>query len=296
MAVFRRAKRVTDPLDDRVKACLCGEDYRKTGYISSSGSEHDAEGSTFLSNLVDGFLQDDYGPREPEKNSDDSDGEGSGLDPSDSLKDVLLNPTAADDSFREKLLSRVSKAVHEYSASGLRSGRSDLRRAVMASLRDSGYNAGICKTRWESSGTVIGGKYEFVDVVRKSGKGESLGLRYLIEVEFATEFEIARPTVRYSRVVEVLPRIFVGLPEDLKRVVRIVSEEMKRSLKSRDLHLPPWRKSRYMQARWLGPYRRTVGQVQAKGPASFDGEMIAARCRSVGFHAGFVLPAETLTS
>ena len=166
----------------------------------------------------------------------------------------------------------------------------------MASLRDSGYNAGICKTRWESSGRVVGGKYEFVDAVRKSGKGESQGLRYLIEVDFAAEFEIARPTARYSRVVEVLPRIFVGPPEDLKRVVRIVSEEMKRSLRSRDLHLPPWRKSHYMQAKWLGPYRRTVGQVQAKVSASFEGEMIAARCRSVGFHASFVLPSDTLTS
>ncbi|KAJ8648813.1 hypothetical protein MRB53_001836 [Persea americana] len=296
MAVFMRTKRVTDPLDDRVKACLCGEDCRKTGYISSSGSEHKAEDSTFLSDLVDGFLQDDPGSLETEKSSDDSDGEGSGLDPTDSLKDVLLNPTAADDSFREKLLSRVSKAVDEYSGSGLRSDRSALRRAVMASLRDSGYNAGICKTRWESSGRVVGGKYEFVDAVRKSGKGESQGLRYLIEVDFAAEFEIARPTARYSRVVEVLPRIFVGPPEDLKRVVRIVSEEMKRSLRSRDLHLPPWRKSHYMQAKWLGPYRRTVGQVQAKVSASFEGEMIAARCRSVGFHASFVLPSDTLTS
>lgn len=289
MAVFARAKRVTDPLDDRVKACLCGEDYRKTGYVISSGGEHEAEDGAFLSDLIHGFLESDSGTHAPDQ-ADNSDGDGSlsDLDPTDNLKDIL-DPTA-EDRFRTKLLSHVFTAADEFSS--LRSNRPGFLRAVMASLRDSGFNAGTCKTRWEKSNDLVGGSYEFVDVVRSRKENSQ---RYLIEVDFAAEFEIARPTERYLRVVEALPRIYVGRPEDLKRVVRIVSKEMKRSLRRRYLHLPPWRKSRYMQAKWLGPYRRTIGHVPAKSPESYRGERLVVNCRSVGFDPGdgsrVILPA-----
>lgn len=286
MAVFVRAKRVTDPLNDRVRACLCGEDYRKTG-CASSGSEHEAEDSAFLSDLIHGFLEDDAGKQLPE-NREDSDGDESDFDPTATLK-TLLTPRV-EDPFQSKLLSHVSKAADAFS--GLRSDRAAFRRSVMASLRDSGYNAGICKTKWETFGGLTGGNYEFIDVVRSgSGKWQ----RYMIDLDFAAEFEVARPTEQYARLLQVLPRIYIGRTEELKQIVRIIADAAKKSLKSRDLHLPPWRKNRYMQAKWLGPYRRTVTA------ASFspECERFSVKCRSVGFDAGgssrFLFPPATRT-
>lgn len=203
----------------------------------------------------------------------------------------LLNPTV-EYPFQAKLLSHVSKAADAFS--GPRSNRSVFRRAVMTSLRDSGYNAGICKTKWETSGGLKGGSYEFVDVVRSGGG------RYMIDVDFAAEFEVERPTARYARLLQVLPRLYVGRPEELKQIVRIMADEAKKSLRSRDLHLPPWMKNRYMQAKWLGPYRRTVGDAAAVAvPFSPDCERFSVKCRSVGFDAGdgsrFLLPPVSRT-
>ncbi|XP_068664593.1 uncharacterized protein [Aristolochia californica] len=157
-----------------------------------------------------------------------------------------------------------------------------------------GYNAGVCKTKWESSGGLTGGNYEFIDVVRPSGRQGSDWVRYVVDLEFSGEFEIARPTEEFSEVVKVLPRVFVGRSEELKLIVWLVSEAAKRSLKKREMHLPPWRKNRYMQAKWLGQYRRTVNPIASNSkPSSFSAEMdsLAVRCRSVGFFSAQDPPA-----
>ncbi|XP_058103186.1 uncharacterized protein LOC131246794 [Magnolia sinica] len=272
MAVYTRIKRVTDPLDDRVKACICGRDHRTTGY-ASSGSEHEAEDSAFLSDLIHGFLEDDAGAHQPD-DPEDSDGGDPGPEPTEMIKG-LLNPTV-DDPFRLSLKAQVTKALDAFS--GVVSDGSLLRRAVMGFLRDSGYNAGICKTRWESSGGLTGGSYEFIDAVKWDG---ATWQRYLIDVGFAGQFEIARPTERYARLLQALPRVYVGRSEELRQIVRLVSDAARKSIKSRGLHLPPWRKNRYMQAKWLGPYRRTLNPVMGKT----DCDRFAVKSRSVGFNA-----------
>lgn len=286
MAVFVRSKRVTDPLNDRVKACLCGEDYRKNGHVSSSGSEREADDDSAFSNLIGGFFLEEYSENDSSsgphtfESPEDSAVNGPCHDPTDLLRSVL--DPSVNDRFRQKLSSYVSKAAERLAS--LKANRSSFRRALMTWLRDDGYNAGICKTKWESSGGLAGGSYEFIDVVGSSGR------RYVVEVDLAAEFEIARPTEEYGRVQMVLPSVYVGPPEELKRIVRLVSDAARWSLKSRGLHLPPWRKNRYMQAKWLGPHRRSVGQI----PTGIN--RFSVKCRSVGFDAGSgLLPVTTPT-
>ncbi|XP_010247442.1 PREDICTED: uncharacterized protein LOC104590465 [Nelumbo nucifera] len=299
MAVFVRTKRVTDPLNDEVRNCLCGRDHRNTSYVSS-GSEHEGDDSPCLSDLVYGFLEDNAEVRQQEDRSD-SDHDFSGSERTDVIED-LENAMMVDggDSFRLLLVSTVSKAVEMFSC--LRPNKAAFRRQVMVYLRDSGYNAGICKTKWDSSGGVTAGSYEFIDVVRSEGSASQQQQRYFVDVDFAGEFEIARPTAHYEKLLELLPRVYVGRSEQMRRIVRLMCDAAKRSLKSKGLHLPPWRKNRYMQAKWFGPYKRTVNQVPASAafPAGF--EKFAAQCRSVGFDAvsdgtggRFVRPATTRT-
>ncbi|KAK6122191.1 hypothetical protein DH2020_044070 [Rehmannia glutinosa] len=285
MSGYTRMKRVTDPLDDKAKARIVGRDRIGPDYFSS-GSEYSAQAdddvtSSSLSELFFGFNIDETGDSSPETGGD-SDCE---RDPSmcdsisanvDSIKPILQDQR---DAFKNVLTAHVRKAAQMFSCA--RSNKQIVRRNVMAYLRNCGYNAAICKTKWESFGGLTAGNYEFVDVLRSESS-----TRYFVDLDFAAEFEIARPTSSYERLLQQLPRIFVGTSEDLRQILKVLSDAAKRSLKSRGLHLPPWRKHRFMQNKWLGPYRRTSNIF----PASFSSSSPAkqsygVKCRAVGFDA-----------
>ncbi|XP_078433672.1 uncharacterized protein LOC144704962 [Wolffia australiana] len=156
-------------------------------------------------------------------------------------------------------------------------------RAVMGQLREAGYNAGLCKARWEVRGGG-GGSYEYVDVVRDDTRQ-----RYIVEVEFRGQFEIARPTAEYERVAAQLPRVYVERPEELRRLLHLLADAAKQSLQLRELHVPPWRKRHYMQAKWLGPYRRTTNPVSSAAAAAPPPPLVCAagrdvKCRMTGFY------------
>ncbi|KAE9460819.1 hypothetical protein C3L33_07248, partial [Rhododendron williamsianum] len=258
MAGYARAKRVTDPLNDRVKDLIVGKAGSEPVY-ASSGSEHGGEEySPCLSDLIHAFLEDDAGAgggggggQSPGYESD-SERDPSMCDPTDVIED-LVNASIGSPSSRDGV------------------------------SRELGYNAAICKTKWESSGGLTAGNYEFIDVVVQPDPATSQSHRYFIDLDFVAEFEIARPTDRYERLLEKLPGVFIGRGEELKEIVKVMSEAAKRSLKSRGLSLPPWRKNRYMQNKWFGPYRRTVNAIPANSPSVLTG--FAVKCRSVGFDA-----------
>ncbi|KAJ9697473.1 hypothetical protein PVL29_009337 [Vitis rotundifolia] len=271
MAVFVRSKRVTDPLDDRVKARIVGRD---SGRISSDSSSDAGEESPCLSDLVYGFLEDcaEAQTSEMELGSENDDDDSSPFDPTEVVAS-LLYPTANVDRYRTLLLSHVSKAVGSLSCP--RSNKAAIRRNVAAVLRDLGHNAAVCRTKWDGSGGLTAGNYEFIDVLRSEK-------RYIVDLDFAGEFEIARPTDQYKLLIQTLPRVFIGKSEDLKKIVKLTCDAAKRSLKSRGLHLPPWRKNRYMQNKWFGPCRRTATPSPPLAPASTE---FTVKCRSVGFDA-----------
>ncbi|KAG0458070.1 hypothetical protein HPP92_023227 [Vanilla planifolia] len=295
MAVYIRAKRVTDPLDERVLARLRGE---MTGY-ASSGSDHEGEGvvDCSFSSLVHAFLEVGNDGEEDFRGGGDGDGEGSDSDdppgPGVGLKRAdeqgkkvrdLLFPRGETDPLRIQIRSEVEAAATR--AMGTRG--SVLRRAVMARMRERGYNAGICKVRWENGGGLMAGSYEYIDVV-----DEEDDRRYIVDLGFAAEFEIARGTEEYERIVQMLPAVAVAKPEEMKEAVRILAEEARKSLNSKGMSVPPWRKKRYMMAKWLGPYRRTVNPVSAEAGSSEVGGYVM--CRAVGFGtqgiSGVRLPA-----
>ncbi|OMO66158.1 hypothetical protein CCACVL1_21291 [Corchorus capsularis] len=285
MAGFgRRIKRVTDPLDDRVKARLVGVD----GYVSS-GSEHSAtsavgeDDSPCLSELVHSFLEDDHDAAEKTGYNSDSDRVDSHLDINESLE-IIVRSTARSnaDSYRNLLMAHVLKAMEMLSF--FKTDNTVFRRKIMAYLRQVGHNAAICKTKWSSSGGLTGGNYEFIDVVQSVSP--TVQNRYFIDLDFASGFEIARPTTEYSRLLQSLPKVFAGKGEELKKIVKVMSDSAKRSLKSNELTLPPWRKNRYMQNKWFGPYRRTTNQIAASSTSSTHTAIQpvnVVKCRYVGF-------------
>uniref|UniRef100_A0A0D3EXT6 Uncharacterized protein n=1 Tax=Oryza barthii TaxID=65489 RepID=A0A0D3EXT6_9ORYZ len=98
---------------------------------------------------------------------------------------------------------------------------------------------------------------------------------------------VARATAEYAVVVAAVPAsVVVAREEAVGRAVRVAADAARRSLRSHGLHVPPWRKTRYMLAKWLGPYKRsTATSPSAAGampmPAAAAG--MDVKCRAVGF-------------
>ncbi|RVW55588.1 hypothetical protein CK203_102817 [Vitis vinifera] len=164
-------------------------------------------------------------------------------DASDLLKGLIPCASVAE----RNLLADTAKIVEKNKIKP----KDDLTTIVMDGLSALGYDASICKSRWEKSPSYPAGEYEFIDVIVD-------GERLLIDIDFRSEFEIARSTGVYKAILQSLPYIFVGKPDRLQQIVSIVSEAAKQSLKKKGMHFPPWRKSEYMRAKWLSPYTRTT--------------------------------------
>jgi uncharacterized protein (TIGR01615 family) len=102
------------------------------------------------------------------------------------------------------------------------------------------------------------GEYEYIDVVfdGEKSRDEESGDRYIVDLDFQAQFEIARPTLQYEKALESLPTVFVGTRTKLKQVLEIMSNAAKVSLKQNSMHLPPWRTLDYMSAKWFSNFER----------------------------------------
>ncbi|KAG5561290.1 hypothetical protein RHGRI_004351 [Rhododendron griersonianum] len=258
-----RFKRVAEAFDGVSRARLC----------ESSGSEHSPENySLDLSDLVESFFEREG--REEGENGDDNGSEVDSLenetkqgecddheenDQSEwESKELLLRgllfgggDQGDDDQVKESIRAEVERASRVVGDGPERPG---FKRRVMTRLRERGFDAGLCKSKWERNGRVPSGSYEYIDV------NVAGGTSYIIDLSLPGEFTIARPTPKYTSLLQNFPPIFVGKVEDLKQIVRLMSNEIKGSLESVDMHVPPWRRHMYMQAKWFGSYKRTTNE------------------------------------
>uniref|UniRef100_A0A1J3EK76 DUF506 family protein n=1 Tax=Noccaea caerulescens TaxID=107243 RepID=A0A1J3EK76_NOCCA len=134
-----------------------------------------------------------------------------------------------------------------------------------------GYDAALCRSRWEKSPSCPAGEYEYVDVVIE-------GERLLIDVDFKSKFEIARATKTYKSILQTLPYIFVGKEDRLQRIIILTSKAAKQSLKKKGLHVPPWRRAEYVKSKWMSPYVR----VDQNSDGEDKQERVDMLTRSVG--------------
>ncbi|KAL3507775.1 hypothetical protein ACH5RR_033157 [Cinchona calisaya] len=167
----------------------------------------------------------------------------------DSLKSLIPCSTTVE----RNLLADASKIVEKNKSC---KRKDDLRKIVTDGLLALGFNASICISKWDKSSSIPAGEYEYIDVIMEEGE------RVLIDIEFRSEFEIARATGNYKSILQSLPFIFVGNVDRLQQIIAIVSEAAKQSLKKKGMHIPPWRKAEYMKAKWLSSHFRTTHSPQ----------------------------------
>lgn len=268
------------------------------GDFATSGTEHDDQLSA-----LDGFFYLDVDKEDDGDGHDHDHCEGGSsrsrrvrtTSPEMMMIRRLMDKTGGG-RFKADLVRDVHAAMERFSC--LRCNKSLLRTAVVESLRESGYNAGVCNSRWENnlSDGLTAGSYEYIDVIEgpssssssSSSSSTSSGERYVVDLDFAAEFEIARATEEYDAVVKELPDIFVGKADQIKQAVKVIANAVVTSMKAKKMHVPPWRKARYMRAKWLGPSNRTT--IATTTP-------IRSRpsCTSVELAAAFGVCRETLT-
>lgn len=133
--------------------------------------------------------------------------------------------------------------------------KSDFGRVVTEGLVAVGFDASVCKSKWEKSPSFPAGEYQYIEVIVE-------GERLIVDIDFRSEFEIAKATKAYKAILLTLPYIFVGKSDRLSRIITLTSEAAKQSLKKKGMHLPPWRRTEYVRAKWFSPHTRLTSNPE----------------------------------
>ncbi|GAB4847727.1 hypothetical protein Ancab_026789 [Ancistrocladus abbreviatus] len=123
---------------------------------------------------------------------------------------------------------------------------------LVTRLNCDGYHASLCQTSWLTRPGCPSGSYDYIEIIleeNESGGVESV--RLIVDLDFKSQFEVARPTASYLELSSILPTIFVGNEKKLRRIITILCSAAKESLRERGLHIPPWRTAAYMQSKWF---------------------------------------------
>ncbi|KAK3028866.1 hypothetical protein RJ639_038551 [Escallonia herrerae] len=101
--------------------------------------------------------------------------------------------------------------------------------------------------------------YEYIDVMMKDeGDGTNEATRLIIDMDFRSQFEIARATPLYAELKNALPSIFVGTEGKLNKIISLLCTAAKQSLRESGLLIAPWRKASYMRSKWLSENCRKI--------------------------------------
>lgn len=82
--------------------------------------------------------------------------------------------------------------------------------------------------------------------------------RFIIDIDFQSQFEIARAVESYTAVLSSLPLVYVGSSFKLKQFLQVMEEAARYSLEQNSMPLPPWRSFVYLQAKWDSTCQRNV--------------------------------------
>ncbi|KAL5982866.1 hypothetical protein ACLOJK_016944 [Asimina triloba] len=139
-----------------------------------------------------------------------------------------------------------------------------LRRTVIEHLHTVGYDAALCTPTWKSTREIPGGKHEYIDVIIRGGADGKKEARFVVELDFRAEFEMAKACEEFQKLTSQLPESYVGRPEHLNTLVRVVCGACKRSMRERKIHMGPWRKKKFMQMKWAAAQRQQLPDFSPK--------------------------------
>ncbi|KAK7362841.1 hypothetical protein VNO77_04965 [Canavalia gladiata] len=226
-----------------------------------------------ISSLAQSACSDEFQSNEIELDEDDGDGDGDNsgnVEKNRSFWDnqlqIMQTNLFRTNSVESRIRKSAKEAIEDIKSSEIvcscnaqmaaSSCRSCLMREVSRRLQNDGYNSAICKTKWRNSPTIPSGEHTFLDVIDSTNKKQDI--RVIIEPNFRAEFEMAKGSEEYNKLVRKLPEVYVGKVERLSNIIKVLCMAAKRCMKENKMHMGPWRKHKYMQAKWLGPCKRNT--------------------------------------
>ncbi|OMO57095.1 hypothetical protein CCACVL1_26001 [Corchorus capsularis] len=161
--------------------------------------------------------------------------------------EILRSGTETEKEIVENVLKHIGSKRDVPKTSGLK-------KWLAMRLKMNGFNASLCQTSWVTSLGCPGGDYEYIEILLENqNTGEPM--RLIVDIDFKSQFELARPTPTYKELTDSLPIIFVGTEEKLNKIISVLCSAAKQSFREAGLHVPPWRTSSYMQSKWLSDCR-----------------------------------------
>ncbi|XP_073156318.1 uncharacterized protein [Henckelia pumila] len=261
------------PMNRRILTCHAGEMSLPGDQIAINFSDtvfeflcEEYEGLSPAASGVEDEEQEEENDDEQENQNDDRNGNVEDGDNFWETQHQMLQDTIWRTSSLESRIRNVTKeALKEAQQSGNvcvcgRAFEFGCRRCLMVEVRrrlqGAGFNSAICKSKWRSTPDFPSGEHTFLDVVDASNPKKEV--RVIIELNFRGEFEMARANDEYNKLIKSLPEIYVGKIERLLGLLKILCAGAKKCMKERKMHLGPWRKHRYMQAKWLRTCERST--------------------------------------
>ncbi|KAE8706869.1 Ribosomal protein L17 family protein [Hibiscus syriacus] len=168
------------------------------------------------------------------------------------LQEILRSGTDFEREVMEIVLKHIRSKRDVQRSSGLKKW-----------LKMNGFDASLCRTCWVSSSGCPAGDYEYIEMVKENENGDTE--RFIVDIDFKSQFELARPSPTYKELTDALPSIFVGSGEKLRNVISVVCSAAKQSFREAGLHLPPWRTTTYVHSKWLSATRKVGGCGRAEG-------------------------------
>ncbi|XP_073128353.1 uncharacterized protein [Henckelia pumila] len=173
------------------------------------------------------------------------------------LQEILEDHTEAEN----EIYSKVVMYLRDVGKLGLEN-INKLRKLIIYRLEMDNYEAHLCQTSWStpfdftSAVSYFTDEYEYVEVVMRDKSQEMI--RLIVDLDFRSQFGLARPTPNYEQLRDALPLIFVGNEEKIDKLVCLVCSAAEQSLTERGLYIPPWRKQSHMKSKWLSQNRKRV--------------------------------------
>lgn len=124
-----------------------------------------------------------------------------------------------------------------------------LRGRVENLLCAKGFHASLCTSEWKRTQKFPGGRHDYIELIARS-QGKKRKIKFLIEMEFRDEFKMANACDEYKKLIELLPETYIGKPEHLNAVVRIMCDAAKKSSTEKKIYMGPWRKKSFMKMKW----------------------------------------------
>lgn len=171
------------------------------------------------------------------------------------LQEVLERYRMTGSKLRQEIIKSIEKAREtEYLCRCSNPKPSDacnncFRRTLVNLLQDKGIKASLTTSKWRDTKKFPRGTHEYIEVIGSTGSRKKQ-VPYIVEVEFRDQFEIAKACNEYRKLLNQLPEYYIGKADYLTAIVRLVCDAAKRSMKEKNIHMGPWRKTSFVLMKW----------------------------------------------